>query len=206
VARVYLRELLGDLRGVSYDDVASLVALRDGKEFALRKGFVLRRESGRIGLKRRRPAARPYRILWDGRGVLSVPAAGFSFSGSVREGGEAGTPARIDDAAGAVLDAGKLRLPLLVRNRRPGDLYRPLGAPGRKKLKEILRAKGVPVAARDRLPVFVSGGEIAWAPGLPVSERFKIGRGTRRVLAIRVRSRPALDGPRRIRQPSRELR
>lgn len=191
VARVYLRELLGDLRGVSYDDVASLVALRDGKELALRKGLVLRRESGRIGRKRRRPEARPYRILWDGRGVLPLPAAGFSFSGSVREGGEARRPARIDDAAGAFLDAGKLRFPLLVRNRRPGDLYRPLGAPGRKKLKEILRAKGVPVAARDRLPVFVSGGEIAWAPGLPVAERFKIGPGTRRVLTIRVKFRPA---------------
>jgi len=187
VAREYLRELLGDLRDVSYDDVAALVALGEGKELTLRKGFVLRRESGRIGRKRSRPKARPFRFLWDGRSVLTVPAAGQSFVAFRRKASGEGRSPRTDDAAGANLDAAKLSLPLLVRNRRPGDLYRPLGAPGRKKLKEILRSKGVRAGTRDRLPVFVSGGEIAWAPGLPVADRFKIGPGTRTVLSIRVK-------------------
>jgi tRNA(Ile)-lysidine synthase len=131
--------------------------------------------------------ARPYRILWDGRGVLPVPAAGLSFVGSRRKAGGTARPLKSDDAAGAGLDAAKLRFPLLVRSREPGDLYRPLGAPGRRKLKEVLRSKRVRAGARDRLPVVVSGGEIAWAPGLPVAERFKIGPGTRTVLSIRVR-------------------
>ncbi len=190
VAREYLREVLGDLRGVTFDDVAALVALGDGKELPLRKGLVLRREAGLIGRKRRAAKAAPYRFLWDGRGELAVPAAGLSFTGSRRGPGPRGRRSlKSDDAAGAVLDAGKLDFPLLVRNRRPGDLYRPLGAPGRKKLKEVLREKGVPAADRDRLPVFVSGGEIVWAPGLPVAERFKVGEGTKAVLSLRVRAR-----------------
>ena len=45
-----------------------------------------------------------------------------------------------------------LEFPLIVRSRLPGDKYRPLGAPGSKKLKEILRAKKVPRAERDTLP------------------------------------------------------
>lgn len=189
VGREYLRRLLGDLRGVTYDDVASLCALGEGRELTLRKGVVLRREAGRIGPKKRRPRARPFRILWDGRGVLPIPAAGLVLSGARRKAaGGAARPAG-DDAAGAVLDADKLSFPLLVRNRRPGDLYRPLGAPGRKKLKEVLRAKRIPASARDRLPVVVSGGRIAWAPGLPVAERFKVGRATRAVLSIGVKRR-----------------
>jgi tRNA(Ile)-lysidine synthase len=186
VGREFLRQLLGDLRGVTYEDVAALCALGEGKELALRKGLVLRREAGRIGPKRRAPKARPFRFLWDGRGVLPVPAAGLSLVGSRGKAAGRPRPPAGGDAVGAVLDAGKLSFPLLVRNRRPGDLYRPLGAPGRKKLKEILRAKGVPVAARDRLPVVVSGGQIVWAPGLAVADRFKVGEATRRVLSIRV--------------------
>jgi tRNA(Ile)-lysidine synthase len=186
VAREFLRQVLGDLRDVSYEDTASLCALGEGKELVLRKGVVLRREAGRLGRKGRVRAARPFRALWDGRGALAVPAAGLSLVGERR--GAAGTVRRPagGDAEGAVLDAAKLDFPLLVRSRRPGDLYRPLGAPGRKKLKEILRAKGVPVAARDRLPVVVSRGEIAWVPGLPVAERFKVGPATKTVFAIRV--------------------
>jgi tRNA(Ile)-lysidine synthase len=179
VGREFLRRLLGDLRGVSYEDVTSLCALGEGKELVLRKGIVLRRV----------PKPRPYRILWDGRGVLPIPAAGLALAGSRRK--AAGGPRRPagGDADGALLDASKLGFPLLVRNRRPGDLYRPLGAPGRKKLKEILRAKGIPVAARDRLPVVVSRNEIVWAPGLPVAERFKVGEGTGTVFSIRVKRR-----------------
>ncbi|MBE3126159.1 MAG: tRNA lysidine(34) synthetase TilS, partial [Acidobacteria bacterium] len=94
---------------------------------------------------------------------------------------------RNDDRTGVDLDAARIEFPLAVRNRRPGDLYRPLGAPGRKKLKEILRAKGVPVAGRDRLPVFLSRGEIVWAPGLPVAEKFKVTGTTETIFSIRLK-------------------
>jgi tRNA(Ile)-lysidine synthase len=186
VVREFLRELLGDLRDVSYEDVAALVALGDGKEIALRKGIILRREAGHVALKKSPPKTGPYRYLWDGRGSLAVPAPGLIFRGSRRKMDGERRSLKADDSAGAVLDAAKLEFPLLVRSRRPGDLYRPLGAPGRKKLKEILRAKGVPTGERDRLPVFVSRGEIVWAPGLPVAERFKIDGGTAYAFRIRL--------------------
>ena len=189
VGREFLRQVLGDLRDVSFEDVASLCALGEGKQFTLRKGVVLRREAGETGLKKSAPKARPYRILWDGRGTVSLPAAGLALSGTRRRAGGGPRRAAGGDQAGALLDADRLGFPLLVRTRRPGDLYRPLGAPGRKKLKELLRAKGVPVARRDRLPVVVSRGEIVWVPGLPVAERFKVRDTTGIVLSIRVKTR-----------------
>jgi tRNA(Ile)-lysidine synthase len=189
VAREFLRELKGDLRDVSYDDVDALLALGEGKELALGHGIVLRREAGRLGLKERTRKARSYKILWDGRGEVAVAPAGMTFRGS--RGKAAGPAASLkrDDRTGADLDAAALEFPLVVRSRKPGDLYRPIGAPGRQKLKEILRAKGVPASARDRLPVFLSGGEIVWAPGLPVGDGYKITKATKSVFSIRVNER-----------------
>jgi tRNA(Ile)-lysidine synthase len=89
-----------------------------------------------------------------------------------------------NDRLGAYLDKSRLKFPLIVRSRRPGDRYRPLGAPGSKKLKELLRAKGVPLARRDTLPVFVSAGRIVWVPGLPVSEEHKVTELTKMIFVI----------------------
>jgi tRNA(Ile)-lysidine synthase len=189
VAREFLRELKGDLRDVSYDDVDALLALGEGKELALGHGIVLRREAGRLGLKERTRKAKSYEILWDGRGEVAVASAGMTFRGSRRKAAGPARSLKGDDRTGADLDAAALEFPLVVRSRKPGDLYRPIGAPGRQKLKEILRAKGVPASARDRLPVFLSGGEIVWAPGLPVGDGYKITKATKSVFSIRVNER-----------------
>ncbi len=186
VAREFLREIAGSLRDISYDDVASLLALGEGKELTLRKGLLLRREAGRVGLKKRTVSSKPYEISWDGRGALVLDAAGLTLKGTRRKADASGRSFKNDDRAGADLDAAKLVFPLTVRTRRPGDLYRPLGAPGRKKLKEILRAKGIPAGARDRLPVVLSQAEIVWVPGLPASEKHKISRTTTSVFSIRL--------------------
>ena len=186
VAREFLREIAGSLRDISYDDVASLLALGEGKELTLRKGLVLRREAGRVGRKKRAAPAKPYETSWGGRSVLTLAAAGLTFKGRRRKAIASGRSFKADDRAGVDLDAATLVFPLTVRTRKPGDLYRPLGAPGRKKLKEILRAKGIPAGARARLPVFLSQGEIVWVPGLPASEKHKISPATTSVFSIRV--------------------
>jgi tRNA(Ile)-lysidine synthase len=185
VAREFLRELAGGLRDISYDDVEALLALGEDRELVVRRGLVLRREAGRVGLQKPTRAARPFESPWDGLGELVISEAGLVLKGSTTAGGPPRRPVRNDDRFRADLDADKLVFPLTVRGRKPGDLYRPLGAPGRKKLKEILRAKGVPRAGRDRLPVILSRGEIVWVPGLPVGERFKITGATASVLTIR---------------------
>jgi tRNA(Ile)-lysidine synthetase-like protein len=61
-----------------------------------------------------------------------------------------------------------------------------MGAPGRVRLKELFRSKGVPVWLRDRRPVLVSGGEIAWAAGCPAGEAFKLTAVTQEVLWVSI--------------------
>jgi tRNA(Ile)-lysidine synthase len=202
VAREYLREVAGGLRDISFDDVESLLGLGEGKELTVRRGLVLRREAGLVGLKKKlRAAAEPYREDWDGRRDLVLPAAGLVLRGAMRAAAPRRRPVRNDDRRKADLDAATLVFPLTVRSRRPGDLYRPLGAPGRQKLKELLRARGVPVERRDRLPVVLSRGGIVWVPGLPVGEKHKITAGTGRVFSIRVSARAAARPAARRRRP-----
>ena len=65
-----------------------------------------------------------------------------------------------------------------VRNRRPGDRIRPLGAPGGRRLKEVLIDHRVPRERRDRLPLLVVDGRIAWVPGVTIDEAFRLREGS----------------------------
>jgi tRNA(Ile)-lysidine synthase len=87
------------------------------------------------------------------------------------------------------LDAAALAPRLEVRPWRPGDRMRPLGLDGSRSLQDLFTDRKVPRARRAHVPVVLSGGEIAWVPGLATGERFKVTPGT--VERVRLTWRPA---------------
>jgi tRNA(Ile)-lysidine synthase len=90
--------------------------------------------------------------------------------------------------------AGALELPLAVRSRRPGDRFRPLGAPGGRKLQDFLVDRKVPRAERDALPLVVDGRDrIVWVVGQAVAEDFRVTDPSQGVLLLKVRR--ILGGP-----------
>ncbi len=187
--RGFLRGVRGDLRRLSFSDIEAVRRLGEHKEHRLPGGPVIRRDGGRIRAYGKReaepPAQSSFHYVWDGLAKLRVEGFGAFFLAETRSRADAGSLSH-DDASRAQFDADRIKFPLIVRPRKEGDRYRPLGAPGRKKLKEILRARGVPLAERDRLPVFLSEGKIIWVPGLPVAEEFKITPTTKNLLVIRM--------------------
>lgn len=77
----------------------------------------------------------------------------------------------------AVLQLAALNLPLTIRGRRPGDRFHPLGAPGSRKLQDVLVDRKVPADARDEVPVVVDrDGEIVWVAGLVIAHRCRVTR------------------------------
>jgi len=183
VVRIFLSRAKGSLRRITFRDVESVRSLAERKEIHLPGRLTLRREKDQIFLE---PPPRPqvrYEYVWNGKKNLAVRELSLQFSGTKITGCKKGD-LRFDNDRRAYLDAAKLRFPLLVRNRRDGDRYRPFGAPGRKKLKEIMRARGIPASERDRQPVFLSGDRIVWVLGLPVAEEFKVARRTKEVFVI----------------------
>jgi tRNA(Ile)-lysidine synthase len=81
-------------------------------------------------------------------------------------------------SAEAYVDAAGLKGPLLVRAPIPGDRLRPLGAPGTRKLQDVLVDRRVPARERARWPLVVCGGRIVWVCGVAVAEEGRITRET----------------------------
>jgi tRNA(Ile)-lysidine synthase len=79
---------------------------------------------------------------------------------------------------GAVLDRERLRLPLVMRNWRPGDRMRPTGHRSAHKLKRLLNEKRISRWERESWPVLTSGGVLVWARGFPVAAEFAANERT----------------------------
>lgn len=75
------------------------------------------------------------------------------------------------------LPAGLAESGARLRSRRPGDRLRPLGAPGGRKLKELLIDRKLPRADRDRLPILEIGGRVVWVPGVTIEDAFRLRGG-----------------------------
>ena len=110
-------------------------------------------------------------------GKDTVTPRGTFFASSI-EGNEYG---RSRDTA--YMDADRLPGGLTVRPRRQGDRFYPLGAPGRRKLKEFFIDKKVPREERTT-PLICCGDEVLFVPGFGVSETVKVTADTQRMLKV----------------------
>ena len=89
-----------------------------------------------------------------------------------------------------VFDAERMGMEIVVRSRRPGDRFAPLGMKGSKKLKDYFIDIGLPGPRRDAQPLVVVGGRIAWVVGYAAGAATAVGPETRRWLEIEVRADP----------------
>lgn len=92
------------------------------------------------------------------------------------------------DESAAVIDADKVKLPLIVRRRRPGDAYLLSGeGAGRKKVKDYFIDRKVPREKRDTVPVLTdSDGNILWLAGFIRSGCAMIDENTTNIIRVTV--------------------
>ncbi|MCE5254351.1 MAG: tRNA lysidine(34) synthetase TilS [Actinomycetia bacterium] len=103
-----------------------------------------------------------------------------------------------DIAVEACVDADSLEGDLIVRGPRPGDRFRPLGAPGMRKLQDVFVDIRVPARERAAWPLVVCDGRIVWVCGVAVAEEGRITRETRRIVRFSLgpgEGRNEADGP-----------
>ena len=74
-----------------------------------------------------------------------------------------------------VVDFERLHWPLVLRNWRAGDGYRPLGSRHVRKVGRLLLGARVPLRFRASWPVLASAGELIWTAGFPVAHGFSPG-------------------------------
>lgn len=77
---------------------------------------------------------------------------------------------------------------IVLRNKKDGDKITPLGMNGSKKLKNIFIDLKVPRQKRNKIPLLIFNGEIAWIIGYKMSEAFKIDENTNNIIEVKIES------------------
>ena len=87
----------------------------------------------------------------------------------------------------AYLDADRLPSELALRTRRTGDRFQPLGLQGHSQsVADFMTNAKIPQSWRDRMPLLVSGEQIAWIPGWRLDHRIRVTESARRVWRVRL--------------------
>ena len=131
------------------------------------------------------PAVADFQLRLTVPGKVEAPHGAWAVTAE----GPMSPPASVDHGAGtAVVDARELGDHLIVRPRRPGDRLQPLGAPGRKKVQDVLVDRKVPKDDRDRVPIVTTEkGDIVWVAGQVLADPFRVTSLTSSVVILTLR-------------------
>jgi tRNA(Ile)-lysidine synthase len=194
IRRVY-QELHGTRQGLAARHVEQVIKLASspgsGRRTDLPGGVVVENNFGELNFALREPRDTPagpvgrgaachgytYSFELPARGcaTVSVPELQRRFRLKVIDWTFAERETRQGCSA---LDADRLRMPLILRNWRPGDAYRPRGRRQTHKLKSLFAAGRIPVSNRAGWPILESDGQVVWALGMPPAREFCAGEGT----------------------------
>lgn len=190
-------------RSVSFDHVRAALELLDeagnGRAIDV-PGHRLERVGSRLVLSSRDAAARGVRRA--AKTTANLFEYSLSIPGEVRlaearcalaaeleaDPGDARGAARSGRGPLALIRRDLCQGPLTVRNRRPGDGFRPVGVGGRKKLQDYFVDRKVAREERDRVPLVVDGSDrIVWVAGYGIDEAFRVTDPSQSVLLLRLK-------------------
>jgi len=95
-------------------------------------------------------------------------------------------PSTLSEERKAFLDLDRIAFPLVVRSALPGDRIQPLGMKGTRKLKSVFIDEKIPREHRGGIPVVADGISVLWVPGVRLSERVRVGKGSKRILSAEI--------------------
>ncbi len=183
-----------DLTRRHYENILQLAHQPPGKHMlTLPGGLSVRTEHGNLILQPRQPANRyegsVQSVALDIPGMASF--AGHTVEARILGRAEIETTKIERDKSPFLeyLDLDRVGRPLVVRRRRPGDRFRPLGLAGEKKVGKFLTAARVPAKVRENVLVFDDGQKIVWVCPVRICEQVKVTERTQRILMLSVSDR-----------------
>jgi tRNA(Ile)-lysidine synthase len=185
--RAAIEELLGNLKDIEARHIEEVMAILDkpaGKQISLPGGLIFSIEYNRYLLGPEPVRLCPFPVL-DGEFALKIPGetelTGWQVEAEIIE------RKKITEKGGdftAYLDLDKAGRELMVRCRKPGDRFQPIGLSQPKKLYEFMIDARIPRAWRRRIPIVFSPQHIVWLAGYRIDERVKVTEDTRQVLRL----------------------
>jgi tRNA(Ile)-lysidine synthase len=199
-AEPYLRQALlhrhirrlGSSREVSAADLRRIAESMDTlTRLTVSRDLELARREQELVLRQIRPATPQFEVTLTAPGSVLIGATGATITIA---------PSERDTWAGQDKSSQRFQLPegadpsFLIRNRRAGDRFQPLGMSRDKKLKDFLIDRKIPAESRDTIPLVIWNGEIVWIAGVEVSERFKVTGRSRPVYEVKLEHGASSDG------------
>lgn len=182
--RRVLGEILGDLtdiQSVHIEKMVEAVSKPAGKRLSLPRGLLFHVGYNTCLVTKGAYDTCPLPTL-EGEHRLNVPGdtalPGWRVRASVTQPGETA------DGFGACLDFEEAGSNLVVRRRKAGDRFQPLGMGEWKKLQDFMVDAKIPRAWRDRVPLVCSAEGILWVVGWRIAERAKVKDSTKQVLCL----------------------
>jgi tRNA(Ile)-lysidine synthase len=84
------------------------------------------------------------------------------------------------------LDLDKIQQPIILRNRRDGDRFQPLGMKGQQKIKSLFINQKIPRNKRNEVMLLVDQDSVIWIENMHLSDRVKIAPQTKNVLVLEI--------------------
>ncbi len=173
------------------DAVLRLAADRSsGKELHLPGAVLVRKQYERLEVRPLTTGADAWPVLApvmvNCPGCTPLPALGGDLTAEVRELAP-GKIAALREAPNPFeewVDFERVRPPLLVRSRRDGDRFHPLGAPGAKTISDFFGDEKLDPQLRARTGVLFDQDGPVWIIPLRIDERVKLRSTTRRALRL----------------------
>ncbi len=122
-------------------------------------------------------------FIEKGEEKLTTPAGSFYFK--IKDAQDFNIPKSAKEAA---LDLSKIKFPLVLRSRKPGDYFYPLGMKKKKKVARFLIDQKLTLIEKEKCMVLENAEKhILWIVGLRIDDRFKITDQTKEILLITVK-------------------
>ena len=178
-----ISEVSGSLEDIGYDHIMAIELLPPGSEVHL-PGVRVLHEAGRLVFLPSPTEETPFLIPAQPLpvpGDLCLSEAGCRLTAEEHAG-----VLPVESGDSAVIDAGAVRGPLMVRSWQPGDRYRPFGTGGTRKVQDIFVDAGVPKRLRNRIPLVLDEKGILWIAGFRIADRVKLVPETRQTIRLHI--------------------
>jgi len=186
--RMSIEKLLGNLRDVEMrhiEEIMEALGKPTGKRLDLPGGLIFSIEYDKYLIGSEPMSLSPFPSL-EGELSLNVPGEtllpGWRVEATIIDRKQM---ADKDDNFIAYFDYDKTGERLLVRTRRYGDRFQPLGVSQPKKLGEFMTDAKIPRAWRGQVPIVCSPRHILWVVGWRIDERAKVADTTQQVLCLK---------------------
>lgn len=88
----------------------------------------------------------------------------------------------------ALLDFDEVGKEIVIRSRKSGDRFFPLGMNCAKKIQDFFVDLKIPIEKRDLIPIIESAERIVWIAGYRIDERVKVTKKTRKAVKLSCQS------------------